>query len=163
MALDPRLQAELNEAIRKLRQVAPVAKKDLQADLSDAARLLVGAVQARAPVGDREHSRYRTAKVVKGVRAPKGLGTKVATYQPGNLRKSFRALRFRRSQAVFVGPKLGGSPDGYYAHFTEFGTRHQPAQGYVKAATAAAGQQTLEFATKLIKRRIEQWAAKNSV
>ncbi len=161
--IDARFQAELNDAIRKLRGVAPVIKKDIQDDLSEASRILVSAVQGRVPVSDKPHSRYSTAKVIKGIRAPKGMGRIVATYQPGNLKKAFRTLKFRRSEAVFVGPKLGAAQaDGFYAHFVEFGTVQQPAQGYVKSAVGAAGRQTVEFAAKLIQRRIEKYAAQNA-
>lgn len=164
MALDARFQAELNEAIRKIRGVAPMIKKDVQADLTEASGILVSAVQARAPQSDKAHFRYNTAKVNKGIRAPKGKGTIKAVYMPGNLKKSFRTLKFRRSEAVFVGPKVGNTmPDGYYAHFSEFGTRNQPAQGYVKQAVSAAGRTTLDFAIKLIQRRIEKYAAQNAV
>lgn len=164
MALDARFQAELNDAIRKLREVGPVVKKDLKSDLTEAAGILVSAVQARAPQSDKPHARYNTAKVIKGIRAPKGSGNIKAIYMPGNLKKSIKTLKFRRSQAVFVGPKVGSSmPDGYYAHFSEFGTIHQRKQGYVQAAVRAAGQQTLDFAAKLILRRIEKYAAQNAV
>lgn len=164
MALNAKFQEELNDAIQKLRAIGPVVKKDLQADLTEAAGILVSAVKARAPQSDQPHFRYNTAKVVKGIRAPKGKGNIRAVYLPGNLKKSIQALKFRRSQAVFVGPKVGSKmPDGYYAHFTEFGTKYQPAQGYVAAAVSAAGGQTAEFAAKLIKRRIEQYAERNAV
>jgi len=164
MAINQAVLNELNEAITKLNRVAENARKEVQADLTAASSILVSAVKGRAPVSDKAHSRYSTAKVTNKVRAPKGSGRVVATYQPGNLQKSFRTLKFRRSQAVFVGPKAGGAgPDGYYAHWPEFGTVNQRGQGYVKNAVDASGRVTAEFAAKLLKKRIERYAAQNGV
>lgn len=59
--------------------------------------------------------RYATAKVVKGVRAPKGKGKVVGNYPPGWLRKSIAILTYRRTTDVFVGPRLRGKFDAYYA------------------------------------------------
>mgnify|MGYP001810604248 FL=1 len=87
MALDARFQAELTDAIRKIKGIQPMIKKDLQSDLAEASSILVSAVQARAPKSDKAHFRYSTAKVIKGIRAPKGKGTIKAVYMPGNLKK----------------------------------------------------------------------------
>ena len=162
--MDVQLQGEINALIRKLQGLAPAIKKVAQSDLAEASGILVSAVQGRAPVGDKPHNRYRTAKVIKGIRAPKGSGNIVATYQPGNLKRSFKTLKFRRSEAVFVGPKVGGNAaDGYYAHMVEFGTIHQRAQNFVQAAVQAAGSQTLSFAAELLARRIEYYGRQNAV
>lgn len=163
MAINQSVTDEINQAIRKLRGVSSLAEKQVREDLTEASKLMVSSIQGRAPMGTAPHSRYKTAKVLKNIKAPKGSGTIVATYQPGNLKKSFRTLIFRRSKAVFVGPKVGSNPDGYYAHWPEFGTVNQPAQNYVKQSVAASGRITAEFAAKLIKRRIEKYAAQNSV
>jgi len=40
----------------------------------------------------------------------------------GTLKKSIKSLTFKRSAAIFVGPKRGGKHDGWYGHFTEDGT-----------------------------------------
>lgn len=159
MAINNAVISEINDAIKKLRGVSAIAEKEIRQDLVEASKLMVSAIQGRAPVGTKPHSRYSTAKVLKGMKAPKGMGTVKETYQPGNLSKSFKTLLFRRSQAVFVGPKVGSTPDGYYAHFPEFGTVNQPSQGYVKEAFAASGRLTAEFAAKLMKRRIERYAS----
>lgn len=164
MAINNAVIQEMNQAILKLNRLAENARKKVQADLSAASAILVSAIKERAPISDKPHKRYSTAKVARNIRAPKGMGRVVATYQPGNLQESFRTLKFRRSSAVFVGPKVGGAgADGYYAHWPEFGTVNQRAQGYVKSAVDASGRVTAEYAAKLLKRRIERYAAQNAV
>lgn len=161
MAINPRLQAEINDLIRKLQQLEPHMKKGAQEDMASAAEELVAAIKRRAPIGERPHSRYSTAKVTKKIRAPKGSGRVVATYQPGNLQRSFRVLKFRRSQAVFVGPKVGNKrADGYYAHWVEFGTKNQKGQKFVSAAVSAVGNNVLNYITELLGKRVTAYATK---
>ena len=93
----------------------------------------------------------------------------MATYQPGNLSRSFSVLSFRRARyAKFIGPRLdksrrGRQPDGYYAHMVEFGTIKQSAQHFVQAAVDAAGDTTLRFAAELMKRTIDRYAVRNGI
>ena len=156
------IQLEVNELVRKLRQVSDTAKKDSRQAFKEAAPVLISAIQARAPESDAPHMRYSNGKVV-------------ATYSPGNLKRSFRALLFRKSQAVFVGPKLdkagsrgdfsGTRADGYYAHWMEFGA---PGAGiaprpFVKPAVQAAGSLTLRIATEFLKRKIDSYATSVAV
>lgn len=98
-----------------------------------ASHLVTAAIQGETPISDRIHYRYKTPKISGKLRAPKGLGRKVASYVPGNLRKSTMDLSERRSKykkfgIVIVGPlysrksrgnNIGSSKrnaDGYYAH-----------------------------------------------
>lgn len=165
--LNAPLQAELNTLIRKLESVADSAKRDRDRILTEAAGPLRSAIAGRAPQSDKAHSRYSTPKIAGKIRAPKGAGVIKATYQPGNLRKSVQTLRFRRSKAVFIGPKVrrsaGQMPDGYYAHMVNFGTVQQPAQHFVEAGVAAGGDVSLRLATELMKRKIESYAAQKGL
>lgn len=150
----PHIQEEINGLIHKLRRVSTTAKKDSQQAFKEAAPLLVSAIQGRAPESDAPHSRYSGGRIV-------------ATYYPGNLRRSFRTLVFRRSAAVFVGPKLdkaggkgdfrGNRTDAYYAHFVEFGAPAAglPPRPFVRPAAEAAGPIVLRLATEFLKRKIE--------
>lgn len=148
------IQSEVNDLLRKLRRVSNTAKRDSQRAFKEAAVPLISAIRGRAPQSDEPHSRYSGGQIV-------------ATYYPGNLRRAFRTLTFRRSAAVFVGPKLdkggaggefrGARADAYYAHWIEFGA---PAAGlsprpFVKPAVDAAGGLTLRLATEFLKRKIE--------
>lgn len=171
--MDAQLQREINDLIRKLQGLSTEVKKESQEAFREAAGPLVSAIKARAPQSDKPHYRYGTAKIAAGLRAPKGSGQIVATYMPGNLQRSFKTLKFRRSSAVFVGPNLaksnksgtfsGARTDAYYAHMVEFGTINNPAQPFVRPAVAAAGGLTLRLATELLKRKITAYARKNAV
>lgn len=131
------------------------AKRDSQQAFKQAAPVLISAIQGRAPESEAPHSRYSGGKIV-------------ATYYPGNMRRAFRTLIFRRSAAVFVGAKLdksgsggefkGNRADAYYAHFIEFGAPAAglPPRPFVKPAVDAAGGLTLRLATEFLKRKIDQ-------
>lgn len=160
-------QRELTHLIKQLRKVSDTAKKQSQKAFKEAAGPLVSAIQARAPQSEKAHHRYNTSKLSKSIRAPKGMGNIVATYQPGNLGRSFKTLTFRRSAAVFVGAKLakgnnkgtfaGARTDGYYAHWVEYGAPGQnvAASPFVRPAVDAAGDLVLRIATDILKREIE--------
>lgn len=165
--MDAQTQRELNHLIKQLHKVSDTAKKQSQKAFKEAAGPLVSAIQARAPQSEKAHHRYNTSKLSKSIRAPKGMGNIVATYQPGNLGRSFKTLTFRRSAAVFVGAKLakgnnkgtfaGARTDGYYAHWVEYGAPSQnvPASPFVRPAVDAAGDLVLRIASDLLKREIE--------
>ena len=165
--MNAELQTELNTLIRKLDGLKDVTKRDRDRVLIEAAGPLRAAIAGRAPQSDKAHSRYSTPKISNKIRAPKGRGVIAATYEPGNLRKSIQTLRFRRSKAVFIGPKVqrsaGKKPDGYYAHMVNFGTVNQPAQRFVEAGVAAAGGTSLRIAVDLMKRKIEAYASQNGL
>lgn len=156
--MDAQLQADLNRVLRTLKGVEPFVRKSGKADLREAAKILSTAVAIRTPVGVKTHKRYPKRT---GRKAAKGSGNVLATYKPGNLRKSIRVLSFRRSPAAWVGPKLGKTPDGYYAHMVERGTVHQPAQEFFKKAVASAGNATLNKAIQLLSRRIQSYGVNN--
>ena len=147
-------QAEINDLIRRLRRVSTTAKKDSQQAFKQATPVLISAIHGRAPESEAPHSRYSGGRIA-------------ATYYPGNLRRAFRTLIFRRSAAVFVGPKLdkagsggdfkGNRADAYYAHWIEFGAPAAglPPRPFVKPAADAAGPLVLRLATEFLKRKIE--------
>jgi hypothetical protein len=71
----------------------------------------------------------------------------VKTYQPGNLKNSIDVLSFRRSEAVFVGPRMGRRSvgfDGYYAGWIEKGTKHIKPWHFIRDGAAASGPWALE-------------------
>ena len=161
MAIALKIQDEIDDLVRKIYAISNNAKKESQAAFRIAAKPLIAEIQARAPVSNEEHDRYLGGKVV-------------ATYKPGNLKRSIKTLTFRRSSAVFVGPRLnkGGSTgtfsgnrtDGYYAHLMEFeyglgGKRPQP---FIRPGAAAAGPAALKIAVREIKSSIDNWAKRYS-
>lgn len=120
---------------------------------------MVEAARNNAPVSSAPHFRYGSSGGLSDrIRAPKGKGKIIAKYVPGNLKNSIRTLTFRRDRSgIYVGPKLakrragfktyGGSRttvDAYYAHMVEFGTRYQPARGYMRKAFSQAREAVIK-------------------
>ena len=152
------LGVEVNALIFELQRLSAAIQKGIKGDLKAPARELVSAIQARAPKGKKTHSRYN-----KGIRkAGKGKGKVVATYKPGNLKRSFRILgKLRPMKAgVMVGPLLGGKvTDGYYAHFVEFGAANvnggvRPARNFVESAVQSVGPRVTQAIADIIGNRI---------
>lgn len=168
--MDRELQRELAILKKKLYAISDNAKKESQDAFKQAAPLLISAIQVRTPQSDAPHFRYDTPKLSKRLRAPNGSGKIVATYMPGNLKRSFKTLVFRKSASVYVGPKLdkrgsggtfaGARVDGYYAHWVEFGAPEAgiKPQSFVRPAAASAGPVVLRLATQLLKKVIENKA-----
>ena len=141
------LQSDLNGLIRKLQGIEAAVKKDIKGDLKEASTIIVTAIKVRAPIGSKAHKR-------KGV-----------VYLPGNLRKSIQVLPLRRTKnAVVVGPRArGGTPDGFYARFLEFGTSKMTARPFVEPAVNESLPIAQSFALELLKRRVERYAQQNAV
>lgn len=137
------LQQEIARVNEILYGLSRNIKKERQGVLRKAAAPLVRAAQDRAPVSNFEHKRYARHG---GAKAGKGQGEVVATYEPLNLENSLRVMVFPRSEAVFVGPKIGkggnrfgpstGKYDPYYAHMVEFGTSNSSARPFMRPAWA---------------------------
>lgn len=167
--MNAQTQSELNALIRTLQAVSDVAKKDTDRVLKEAAGPLRAAIAGRAPKSDAPHFRYSTPKISGKLRAPKGSGVVRATYQPGNLSRSFQVLTFRRARfAKFVGPRIdkqggGRMPDGYYAHMVNFNTANvdgsiRSGQHFVEAGVAAGGGVAISLAARLMKQTIDTYA-----
>lgn len=173
--MDAQLEKDIAAAVLKLRGVSKAAGRAATRALTRAARPLVEEIQFRAPTSDEPHSRYDTPKASKRLKAPKGQGKIVATYTPGNLERSFDVLKFRRSRAVFVGPKIdkagskglfsGSRTDGYYGQWQEFGAPNAgiPARPFVRPAVAAAQKEVLQIAVNDLKKAIERYAKEVAV
>jgi HK97 gp10 family phage protein len=140
-------QEELNTLIRKLRKIEPTVTRQIKGDLRQAAQPIIVAIKAKAPVGTRTHKRG------------------AIVYKPGNLRKSIKVLPLRRTRnAVIVGPQArGGTPDGYYARFIEFGTRKLSARPFVDPAVQVSFPTAEIIALELLKNRIEAYEKQNAV
>lgn len=101
----------------------------------EAGKLIVQSAKAKVPVSTKPHKRYNTK------------GKVVATYYPGNLKRSIGIVSFKekKGKITFVGPRLykkdsygdfkGNKIDGWYGHFMEYGTAQgQRAQPYMRPA-----------------------------
>lgn len=163
------MQEEINVLVRTLKELGKEAQKAGKGALKDASGILVSAIKARVPQSTRKHSRYKP----EFKRAGPGYGEKVATYSPGNLKRSIKTLLFRRSKAVFVGANLakgavsgnfaGNRTDAYYAGMVNSGTKKMAGKYFVESAEVAAGAQTLRFATELLRREVDKFIQKKGL
>lgn len=138
-------QNEVNKAVKTLEKLTYYFEREQRQILEYAAQPMVQAMQQGAPVGVKIHYRYPKSR---GGRARRGEGQKVATYYPGNLKKSFRVLDLRKTKDVIVGAKLSkgaargkfgfGKFDAYYVHYVEYGTRSMAARPFVRPAIVRA-------------------------
>lgn len=150
-------QAEVNDLIKKLYKVADRAKGLAKPALRRAAKPIISAAKSKIDDSKAPHHRYKD-------------GQKIATYYPGNLRRSIAVLPLRRAKtAVLIGPRLskagraggefkGNRVDGYYAHFVEFGTVGQSAEPYMRPAAESAGPVALSLAVKELKAEILKYS-----
>lgn len=143
MANNPILLNSAAAVVRDLQRFGAVMDADRRKILEYAAVPLVAAMQQRAPVGDKVHKRYSGGKAV-------------ATYHPGNLRRSLQVLhKLKRTERLFVGARKDGKRgtfgrarfDPYYGGWVNRGTSRTRARPFIEPAVAAASQQ--------VRRRIE--------
>lgn len=173
--IDRELRQEISNVIMSLKEISSDLKKDSGTALRAGGKVILGAIQSRAPIGKKVHKRYSTAKLNRRMRAPKGSGKVIAAYYPGNLRGSFGIMRFRRSNAVFVGPRVTkgrfmgaagaytpiygrGAYDGYYAHMVEHGTRNSSGKKFVLPAVSAAQKNAVDTVKKKVMQQLKKYA-----
>ena len=149
MAIANNIQEDINDLVRKLRLVSDRAKTDSRSAFREAAKPLVAAIRAKAPVSKENHT-------MRGVE-----------YRSGNLKRSIAAFTWKRSDAIFIGPRMtrnrdgGKMPDGWYAHLMEFeyglgGKRPQP---FIRPAAAQHGPAALQLATRTLAKKIDKYYA----
>lgn len=179
------LNGDIRRLIKTLYQISTDAKGDTKRILEIGSRPIVTAARAAAPVGAHVHFRYNTPKLTKKLRAPNGMGVIVATYRPGNLRDSIKAIFFRRAaNSVFIGPVVSRKPkgtfgpdlpftydggsfastrtDGFYAAWNEFGA---PEAGispnpFMRPAAASAGGTATKIVVNELEKSIQRFAKK---
>lgn len=139
---------DVEDAIRTLKSLpAEFDAKTKRKILTKAAAPLRDAAKANIPESKEPHHRYSTPKLFGSIGTPNGMGNIIATYFPGNLKRAIQVLRLRKSEDVFVGPRLfksnpqgefsGRRVDGWYAHFLEYGTIKMKGIGYMRRAVDA--------------------------
>lgn len=123
---------EIQNLMRELRGVSEKCKTQTSRILGKNARPIIDALFAAAPHGKKIHKRYRKSGLSGRIRAPRGKGSIVAIYRPGNLATSFKAFRFKGAKfSLQVGAKFQkgdatgafgpgtGRNDAYYTHIVE--------------------------------------------
>ncbi len=122
---------DVQKILLRLKKLPDDYKKDRKSLLKKAAKPIRVAIKSKVKVGNKPHKRYDKN------------GKHVATYYPGNLKRSIRILNLKRSKDVFIGPRLasaknphgefrGNKVDGYYGHMVEYGTVKMRAQPFMR-------------------------------
>ena len=132
--------------------------KERKKILRTAARPMLKEIKAQAPKSAKEHFRTKD-------------GTRVATYEPGNLQRSIVFLPFRKSNDIWIGPKVkkgqstghfsGNKVDGYYAHWLEYGTVHQAASPYMRPGFDQEKRPTLARIEQGVKKKVDEFGRQN--
>lgn len=156
-------QKQVSAAVATLDKFARGLDSERKKMLEYAAIPMVEELQRRAPVGSRIHTSYKSKK---------SGGGKQGRYYPGNLRKSFRILDLRKSQAVIVGAKLTrggrgnfglGRFNAYYLHWVEYGTVNMAARPFVRPSIVSAGPHVVRRITNAARLYAEKFARQNDV
>lgn len=168
------LEQEVKEAIKKLQSLPKSYSRRRKRILRTAAAPLISAARRNIPRSTKPHHRYNTSKASSSIRAPKGEGKIIATYYPGNLRRSIQRLNFRKSKDIFVGPlvskrgKGGGTfnndrVDGYYANQMEFGNRNHEGVAFMRKAVDSTTGKVQNIIIKESTKTIENFIKKNKI
>lgn len=158
-------EAELKKAISNVSSLGTaVTTRQRKAALRKAALLIRNAARKNVPVAEEVTKRYNTPKLSKKLKAPKGQGNVVESYQPGTLRDDINVKSLRRSPDLFVGPGTSTKkPVAYWAHYIEFGTKHIRPFAYMRRAVettkSAALSQAIADLEKLYDRTIKKIAS----
>lgn len=155
---------DLTEILKKLDKLPKELRGEVRKKiLEQAARPLIEAAKAKAPQSQAEHFDY-----------PKSGGEPVR-YYPGNLKKSIRIIPYKKSNTVFVGPKIVKKAKGkaygrneknvnaFYASFVEFGTARMAARPYMRPAFDSSKGQVLKLAKEGLERVVEKYERENKV
>jgi HK97 gp10 family phage protein len=135
------IERDIEDIVRILDQITGrFDRKTLKMVMDRAAQPMLATARRLAPKHPKAHSMYNTPKLSNNLRAPKGMGVKSATFQPGNLSRAIQIMAhgpFKRSAATYIGPRypIGTKKNvAPYAHMVEFGTAKQKAQPYMRPA-----------------------------
>jgi HK97 gp10 family phage protein len=165
------LSVEVEQAIKTLNKLGEeFDKKTRRKMLRRGAEILRDEIKSRAPRSKKQHKRYSTAKLLKNKRAPKGMGTVIQTYDPGNLKKAIVVLPLSKSHDLHVGPKVArrgqkSLPDAYYAHWLEYGAPGigVPAHPFIRPAVASVKAKVAEAVTADAKKLLGEFEKKHSI
>lgn len=168
------LQQDIDKAIATLNKLPRVVADNRKRISEEGARVIVSALGLAAPRSEKTHYRYATDKVNKSMRAPKGMGNKVATYEPGNLENSIRMLNLSKVKTgTYVGARLAKGNttgtfgtsrfDGYYAGMVVGGTRHSAPNDFWWPAVEKATPAALGIMLRQWIRLIEEYGLNNQV
>lgn len=118
----------IEQVMKAARELEDNLKKKVIATAARKASVpLIASAKSKVSVSNRPHHRYSEGKIV-------------ATYYPGNLKKSIAFFKSKKStpnDLIFmVAPRTGGGRknDGWYGRFLEYGTKNMAAQPFMGPA-----------------------------
>lgn len=167
---------ELRKALENV-SVAISDPKKKKSALRKAAKPVQDKAQQIAPKLRKgtEHYRYDTPKVSGKLRAPKGMGRKIATYLKGNLAGAIKVLSLRKSVRAVIGPFVRKRGDGrgtfgpgsrkfdaYYAQMV-FGSAKAFQRKVMIAALNQARALSIKILEKELQRALKKEGAKNGL
>lgn len=148
-------QVSVDKLIKTLDKLPPAIRDDVRKKtLRKAAQPLIDAARANIKDSTGNHNRYDSKK---GKRSAKGQGKIIATYTPGNLRRSIGIIPLRKTPNIYVGPRTKKSPsgtysgsryDGWYGVFLEYGTRRMSKRPFLRPAYEATKNIVLNLIAK---------------
>jgi HK97 gp10 family phage protein len=149
------------EVIRKLNKLEKkYDTKTVRKILIKAGKPVIKAARSKINDSDAPHKRYNSK------------GDHVATYYPGNLKRSLATLPLKKSNDVFIGPKItkgkstgefrGRRVDAYYAHMVEGGTINYPAKPYMRPAAEESRGQVNSIITNEAKKILNEYNRENA-
>ena len=123
-----------DKALKEILDALPkkLQKKLLNKAFRKAAKPLIAAAKAKAPVSGKKSFLSAHGDFKKGARS-----TKLVKHKKGELKRSIGVIIGKGPLAVaYIGPRYGSGKanDAWYAHFVEFGTVKQKAQPFMRPA-----------------------------
>ena len=162
-----REQAMIDQSVQKVMDgFSDVAKRldpdkqEYKTAMNYAGELLRDAMRAAAPESGEIHYRYQ-----KGKGMPRGTGKLVATYMPGNLRRSIKVFSHMNDKTnVYVGVEIqprgkgggvftGDRTDGWYARFLEYNPGNKP---FLRPAVLANRDRILRQLQAYVERQLNK-------
>jgi HK97 gp10 family phage protein len=161
-------QKSVDQVIKTLEKLPVALRDDVRKKiLRTAAKPLIAAARANVKDSSGIHKRY--PKLV-GKKAGKGKGKPLATYTPGNLRRSIGIIALKKTTNIYVGPRVkkdasgvysGGRYDGYYAHIVELGGKHFDKKPFMRPAYEATKDTVIKLIADGCRKAVDKYAKEN--
>jgi hypothetical protein len=142
-------RVDISDVVQELEKLASrLTKQELKKATHKSVGIFIKTAKQMAPVGSKIHHRYAG-------------GRRVATYYPGNIRRSIGILKLRNKNITYIGHRLSkkgeahgvfrsNKHDGYYGHIVEY-----EQQAHIYPAWEATRAQVYENLAQEVKRILQ--------
>jgi HK97 gp10 family phage protein len=161
-------QKSVDQVIKTLEKLPVALRDDVRKKiLRTAAKPMISAARSNIKDSVKNHSRYPRGQKKKSA---KGQGKVIATYTPGNLRRSIGIIPLRKTANIYVGPRSkkdasgvysGGRYDGYYGVFLEYGTKRISARPFMRPAYEATKDTVIKLIADGCRKAVDKYAKEN--